>query len=132
MADPMGAAAGKTGTPIRLRLCTAAGCRNGGSEELRLALIEAIRLTGLNRTIAVKGVGCLGPCGEGPLLATDGANPRLFGALHACPADELAQGLAAAAAANTLESWSPPGSQEIDLNHPFLITTTSAPASGIL
>jgi len=105
--------------PMGLMLCTAAGCRNFGSEALRIALNGAISLSGLNRKITVKGVGCLGPCGEAPVLAIDGATPRLYGALQPCPAEHLAEGLAAAAAANELESWSPPGSRAIDLNHPF-------------
>ena len=115
----MSAAAVTAKAPIGLRLCTAAGCRNFGSEELRIALNEALSLTNLNGKITVKGVGCLGPCGEGPVLATDGATPQLYGALQPCPAGQLAESLAAAATQNALESWSPPGSRAIDLNHPF-------------
>ena len=105
--------------PIGLRLCTAAGCRNVGSEAFRITLNDALSLSGLNRTITVKGVGCLGPCGEAPVLAIDGATPRLYGALQPLSSGYLAEGLAAAAAANTLESWKPPGARPIDLNHPF-------------
>lgn len=115
----MSAAAVTAKPPICLRLCTAAGCRNVGSEALRIALNGAISLTGLNHKITVKGVGCLGPCGEAPVLAIDGATPRLYGALQPLSSGYLAEGLAAAAAANTLESWSPPGSRAIDLHHPF-------------
>ena len=105
--------------PIGLRLCTAAGCRNCGGEELRIALLEALSFAGLNGKITVKGVGCLGPCGEGPVIAIDGASPHLYGALKPSTAGQLAESLATAASTNDLESWSPPGSRAIDLNHPF-------------
>ena len=108
-----------TAAPICLRLCTAAGCRNCGSDVLRLALNDAINLANLDGSITVKGVGCLGPCGEGPVLGINGSRPRLYGTVQPCTSAELAQSLATAATTKTLESWSPPGSRAIDLNHPF-------------
>ena len=104
---------------ICLRLCTAAGCHNCGSEALRIALNDALSLAGLNDRITVKGVGCLGPCGEGPVLAIDGSSTHLYGALQPATPAQLAESLAAAATAHALETWSPPGSHTIDLNHPF-------------
>ena len=71
-----------------LRICTAASCRSRGAETLRQrcsALLESANSASATqgvagRDVTVKGVGCLGPCSEGPLLAVDDAagGSRLF------------------------------------------------------
>jgi bidirectional [NiFe] hydrogenase diaphorase subunit len=107
-----------------LRVCTAASCRSRGGEDLRQAL-AAVAVS----SAVVKGVGCLGPCSEGPLLevetSTGAGQPerRLFGNL---PASDPA---ALAALASSLQAtsdtagasapWQPPAGQVLDRNHPF-------------
>ena len=59
-----------------LRVCTAASCRSRGAEALRQGCVASTALS----PVQVKGVGCLGPCSEGPLLAVDvGSSSSLFG-----------------------------------------------------
>jgi len=59
-----------------LRVCTAASCRSRGAEALRQGCVASTALF----PVQVKGVGCLGPCSEGPLLAVDvGSSSSLFG-----------------------------------------------------
>jgi bidirectional [NiFe] hydrogenase diaphorase subunit len=59
-----------------LRVCTAASCRSRGAEALRQGCVASTALS----PVKVKGVGCLGPCSEGPLLAVDvGSSSSLFG-----------------------------------------------------
>ena len=118
-----------------LRICTAASCRSRGAETLRQECAEwlgsATPAIAVKPAITVKGVGCLGPCSEGPLLAVDAAagGSRLFSlaandaagseaAIEAVAADlqtALADGNGSA-----LAHWSPPHSREIPADDPFL------------
>ena len=105
-----------------LRVCTAASCRNRGAASLQQSLSEAIGRAGLEHRLNVKGVGCLGPCSDGPLLAMDAgraAPAQLYGSIPAADAAQLAASLTQAAARHTLARWCPAGGQRIDLNHPF-------------
>ena len=112
-----------------LRICTAASCRSRGAEALRQQCAE--RLGSASPAITVKGVGCLGPCSEGPLLAVDDAagGSRLFGlgandaAGSEAGIDALLADLHVAVAGgdrNALAQWSPPQSQAIAADDPFL------------
>ena len=56
-----------------LRICTASSCRSRGGEALRRALAAVAH--GQGEQLSVTGVGCLGPCSDGPLLAM---GPHLF------------------------------------------------------
>jgi bidirectional [NiFe] hydrogenase diaphorase subunit len=58
----------------RLRVCVAASCLSMGSDRLREALSAEVRRANLEHSCAVKGVGCLGLCSVGPLVALDGAH----------------------------------------------------------
>ncbi len=126
-----------------LRICTAASCRSRGAETLRQrcsALLESANSASATqgvagRDVTVKGVGCLGPCSEGPLLAVDAAagGSRLFSlgtngqagsaavieaAIKAVAADlhtAVADGDGSAVA-----QWSPPHSRELPADDPFL------------
>ena len=131
-----------TTTATTIRICTAAGCRSRGGEQLRRhCAIAAERTPG-----RVKGVGCLGPCSDGPLLAVDTAgSTRLFGFTAAdAPAGAAStptmepsgvQLLSRRVAASlrrqlnattaelrtaTLSSWQPPGGRLIPADDPFL------------
>jgi bidirectional [NiFe] hydrogenase diaphorase subunit len=122
-------------TPPCLRICTAASCRSRGAEMLRQHGVRAAAAAaGLLR---VKGVGCLGPCSDGPLLAIDaGGSSRLYGLSdlshtgHGSPAiavtaitATLAQTIAGRSGTEleqTLARWVPPQSSGIPADDSFL------------
>ena len=60
--------------PHRVCVCIAAGCVSSGADHVRDALKREIAETGMNHEVLVKGVGCMGLCSAGPLVAveTDG------------------------------------------------------------
>ena len=126
-----------------LRICTAASCRSRGAETLRQrcsALLESANSAGATqgvagRDVTVKGVGCLGPCSEGPLLAVDDAagGSRLFSlvangqagsaAVIEAAIEAVAADLHTAVAdgdGSALAQWSPRHSREIPADDPFL------------
>jgi bidirectional [NiFe] hydrogenase diaphorase subunit len=57
-----------------LRVCLAASCLSMGSDRLRDALSAEVRRRDIEHQCAVKGVGCLGLCSLGPLVALDSKN----------------------------------------------------------
>lgn len=120
-----------------LRLCTSSSCRSRGGE----ALLQSCRKVANAAAVTVKGVGCLGPCSEGPLLAIDaGDGSRLFGLVNlgdpslgspdgeqagAIPAltaslQQVLQGRSAAALEQALQNWQPPRAIAIAADDPFL------------
>ena len=126
-----------------LRICTAASCRSRGAETLRQrcsALLESANSASATqgvagRDVTVKGVGCLGPCSEGPLLAVDDAagGSRLFSlvangqagsaAVIEAAIEAVAADLHTAVAdgdGSALAQWSPPHSRELPADDPFL------------
>ncbi|HSQ75359.1 MAG TPA: NADH-quinone oxidoreductase subunit L, partial [Bacteroidota bacterium] len=52
----------------RLMFCAAAGCVSCGSLNIRDMLKKALQEKGLADTVEVVGTGCMGLCGEGPLV----------------------------------------------------------------
>jgi bidirectional [NiFe] hydrogenase diaphorase subunit len=64
------ARAGQGGARFRLDVCLAAGCDSCGGGALRKALEEEIRKAGVEGAV-VRGVGCMGPCAEGPLVRVE-------------------------------------------------------------
>jgi bidirectional [NiFe] hydrogenase diaphorase subunit len=67
------ARAGQAGGQFRLSVCLAAGCESCGGGALRKALEEAVRKRNLEGVV-VRGVGCMGPCAEGPLVRVEPGN----------------------------------------------------------
>jgi bidirectional [NiFe] hydrogenase diaphorase subunit len=63
----------------------------GGAGEVRKALDTACAARGLGRTVQVVGVGCLGLCGRGPLVATSPSD-ALFADVTAASAPSLLGG----------------------------------------
>jgi bidirectional [NiFe] hydrogenase diaphorase subunit len=57
--------------PARVRCCTASGCLATGGLAVRQALEQAVGRRELGDRVDVVGVGCLGLCGRGPLVAVD-------------------------------------------------------------
>ena len=53
-----------------VKVCMAAGCLSCQSQSLKDALTAEVKKRGLEETHKVKGVGCMGLCSEGPLVAT--------------------------------------------------------------
>ncbi|MCL4834987.1 MAG: NAD(P)H-dependent oxidoreductase subunit E, partial [Caldilineaceae bacterium] len=52
-------------------VCTAAGCLSSGAAQVKEALGQEIERSGLEHGCRVKGVGCLGLCSAGPLVAVE-------------------------------------------------------------
>lgn len=58
----------------RLHVCTAAGCISSGSDKVKAALEREVKERGLEHRCKVKGVGCMGLCANGPLVAVKPRN----------------------------------------------------------
>jgi bidirectional [NiFe] hydrogenase diaphorase subunit len=54
---------------ISLRVCVAAGCLSSNAQAVKQSLDDAVAAAGLTDSVAVVGVGCLGLCSGGPLVA---------------------------------------------------------------
>lgn len=109
---------------LRVRCCSSAGCLVGGAAELRQALTTAVARRELQERVAITGVGCLGPCSQGPLLAVD-PDGALFAGVTAADADglitALAQRLQAATSAERQAplAWTPVAGERVDTERPF-------------
>jgi len=57
--------------PIRIRVCTAAGCLSSGAHDVQQRLEEAVEHASLGATVQVCAVGCMRLCCEGPLVQLD-------------------------------------------------------------
>jgi bidirectional [NiFe] hydrogenase diaphorase subunit len=61
-------------------VCMAAGCLSSGSQAIKEGFEKEIARSGLERWCQVKGVGCLGLCSAGPLVAV-GPEQNLYGSV---------------------------------------------------
>ena len=52
----------------RIFYCSAAGCASCGSSGVRNALLKALKEKGIEKEVSAVGTGCMGLCGEGPLV----------------------------------------------------------------
>jgi bidirectional [NiFe] hydrogenase diaphorase subunit len=59
---------------IRVRVCVAAGCLSANAQAVKQSLEAAVADAGLGDSVQVAGVGCLGLCSGGPLVAVDPEN----------------------------------------------------------
>jgi bidirectional [NiFe] hydrogenase diaphorase subunit len=57
-----------------IRCCTAASCMSSHSEEIKAGLVEAVKDSGLEDRIEVRGVGCMRLCCQGPLVSVAPGN----------------------------------------------------------
>src|SRR3954453_3895922 len=73
--------------PARLNCCTASGCLATGSGEVKKAMEQAVQKRGVGDRVGVVGVGCLGLCGRGPLVAL--SHGELFEKVTAAGADSV-------------------------------------------
>ncbi len=55
--------------PHRLHVCVAAGCLSSHSDQVKDALEREVKQQGLEKKCQIKGVGCMGLCTAGPLVA---------------------------------------------------------------
>ncbi len=58
----------------RVHVCVAAGCMSSHSDQIKDALEKEVANRGLEKTCQVKGVGCMGLCTAGPLVAVKKAD----------------------------------------------------------
>ena len=84
----------------RIHVCVAAGCLSCGSATVKEALEREVTRRGLANWCKVKGVGCLGLCTAGPLIALDPGGtyyqgvtvadvPEILDSLEASPVSRL-------------------------------------------
>ena len=94
---------------IRIRVCVAAGCLSANAQAVKQSLETAVADAGLGESVQVVGVGCLGLCSGGPLVAVDPENVLYE---KVAPAD--APSIVAA-----LLGGGPATAQQADFSHPF-------------
>ena len=60
-----------------IKVCMAAGCLSSHADEVKTQIEQEVKHRGLEQCCKVKGVGCMGLCAAGPLVA-DGKNEKMF------------------------------------------------------
>lgn len=72
---------------ITLRACMSAGCVSSKAVEIKQALDAEVKGRGLEAEIEVRRVGCMGSCGQGPLVGVDGLGEKEVLFEHVTPQD---------------------------------------------
>ncbi|WP_028585849.1 NuoF family protein [Desulfogranum mediterraneum] len=80
----------------RIHVCQAAGCLSCGSREVQESLEQVVADRELEQEVQVKGVGCLGLCSAGPLVAVASAD-RLYQGCAPTDAGSIVDGLTSTA-----------------------------------
>jgi bidirectional [NiFe] hydrogenase diaphorase subunit len=93
---------------ICLRVCVAAGCLSANAQAVKESLESAVSQAGLTESVEVRGVGCLGLCSGGPLVAVD-PHHILYEKVSPADAPSLVAALAGGAAT----------ARRADPSHPF-------------
>jgi bidirectional [NiFe] hydrogenase diaphorase subunit len=93
---------------VCITCCSATGCIASDSEEVYKQLEEAVKARGLSTEVEVRKVGCLGLCGNGPLVKVS-------------PQDTLYQEVTPDQAGSIVAALNgeTPIAQQFDLSHPF-------------
>ena len=84
----------------QVRVCMAAGCLSQHNDKIKQALEDAAKAQGVESTVEIKGVGCMGLCAAGPLVSVDPGGilyqqvsvedaPEIIGALGKKPVKRL-------------------------------------------
>ena len=60
---------------ICLRTCMSAGCMSSQADVIKKNLESEVKTRGLETEVEVRRVGCMGFCGQGPLVGVDGTKP---------------------------------------------------------
>ena len=61
---------------IIVRTCMSAGCMSSNADVIKTSLEKAVAEQGLDAEVEVRRVGCMGFCGQGPLVGVDGLSPK--------------------------------------------------------
>jgi len=59
-----------------LRTCMSAGCMSSQADVIKKNLETEVKAQGLDAEVEVRRVGCMGFCGQGPLVGVDGTKPE--------------------------------------------------------
>jgi bidirectional [NiFe] hydrogenase diaphorase subunit len=94
---------------IRIRVCVAAGCLSANAQAVKQSLETAVAEASLNDSVQVMGVGCLGLCSGGPLVAVDPEN-LLYEKVTPLDASSIVAALKGGGAAAVAQA---------DFSHPF-------------
>jgi bidirectional [NiFe] hydrogenase diaphorase subunit len=94
---------------IRIRVCVAAGCLSANAQAVKQSLEAAVGEAGLADSVRVVGVGCLGLCSGGPLVAVDPEN-ILYEKVTPADAPSIVAALTGRGTATA---------KQADFNHPF-------------
>jgi len=73
-----------------VNVCMAAGCMSSRSGAIKEAIDKEVEANGLERRCRVRGVGCMGLCAHGPLVAVDTGKPAETMYQYVTPEDALA------------------------------------------
>jgi bidirectional [NiFe] hydrogenase diaphorase subunit len=107
-----------------LNVCVAASCLSSRGGEVKTALEAAVRAQNMEHKCRVKGVGCLGLCAAGPLVAITGERRALYQAVTPEDAPEIVASLGGEPASRLLLSSEMPffaGQKKIVLEHSGVI-----------
>jgi bidirectional [NiFe] hydrogenase diaphorase subunit len=80
--------------PNRVHVCLAAGCLSSQSDQVKAALEAEVKASGLEGACHVKGVGWMGLCAAGPLVAVPGKN-LMYQNVTPADASEIISGIKA-------------------------------------
>lgn len=94
---------------IRVHCCTSTGCRAANSMGVKKNLEAAVKDRGMSDRVQVVGVGCMGFCGNGPLVEID-SQEKLYEQVTPNDAESII---------NALNGGGIPTAPEGDLKHPF-------------
>ena len=72
---------------IIVRTCMSAGCMSSRAEVIKKNLEAAVKEQGLDADVEVRRVGCMGFCGQGPLVGIDGVKAKEILFEHIKPED---------------------------------------------
>ena len=61
---------------IIVRTCMSAGCMSSQADLIKKNLEAEIKAQGLDAEVEIRRVGCMGFCGQGPLVGVDGLGPK--------------------------------------------------------
>jgi bidirectional [NiFe] hydrogenase diaphorase subunit len=91
--------------PHHVCVCMAAGCQSSGAAEVLDALRKEVVESGMRNEVQVKGVGCMGLCSAGPLVAVE-TEGRMYAHLTPGDAPEVIRGLDTGADGDGLQELS--------------------------
>src|SRR5690349_7539687 len=77
--DELNAIAGRkkaSAKKVCLRTCMSAGCMSSHADNIRQHLSDEVKAQGLAADVEVRRVGCMGFCGQGPLVGVDHADGK--------------------------------------------------------